>query len=76
MTLIIHIISGRTHISKVNDTLYVHFSVEETHTIRGLIVSRLRQIPAIGGTIEEQGYILSVLDANERSVIKVRVERL
>ena len=72
----IHLMSGRTPISEVNDILYVHFPVEEAHTIGGLIVSRLRHIPLIGDTIEEQGYSLSVLDADERSVLKVRVERL
>jgi len=72
----IHLMSGRTPISEVNDILYVHFPVEEAHTIGGLIGSRLRHIPAIGDTIEEQGYRLSVLDADERSVIKVRIERL
>ncbi len=71
-----HLMSGRTPISEVNDILYVHFPVEEAHTIGGLIVSRLRHIPLIGDTIEEQGYSLSVLDADERSVLKVRLERL
>jgi len=72
----IHLMSGRMAISEVNDILYVHFPVEEAHTIGGLIVSRLRHIPSVGDAIEEQGYRLSVLDADERSVLKVRVERL
>lgn len=72
----IHLMSGRMPISEVNDILYVQFPVEEAHTIGGLIVSRLRHIPSIGDAIEEQGYRLSVLDADERSVLKVRVERL
>ncbi len=71
-----HLMSGRMPISEVNDTLYVHFPVEEAHTIGGLIISRLRHIPSPGDAVEEQGYRLSVLEADERSVIKVRVERL
>jgi len=72
----IHLMSGRMPISEVNDILYVHFPMEEAHTIGGLIGSRLRYIPSIGDAIEEQGYRLSVLDADDRSVLKVRVERL
>ena len=72
----IHLMSGRTPISEVNDILYVQFPVEEAHTIGGLIISRLRHIPSVGDSIEEQGYRLSVLEADERSVIKVRAERL
>ncbi|MCP4129259.1 MAG: HlyC/CorC family transporter [Gammaproteobacteria bacterium] len=71
-----HLMSGRTPISEVNDILHVHFPVEEAHTIGGLIVSRIRNIPVEGDAIEEQGYRLTVLEADSRSVVKVRVERL
>lgn len=71
-----HLMSGRTPISEVNDMLYAKFPVGEAHTIGGLIISRLRHIPAVGDQVVEQGYRLSVLEADERSVIKVRVERL
>ncbi len=71
-----HLMSGRTPISEVNDMLYAKFPVGEAHTIGGLIISRLRHIPAVGDQVVDQGYRLSVLEADERSVIKVRVERL
>lgn len=71
-----HLMSGRTPISEINDILYVHFPVEEAHTIGGLITSRLRHIPREGDSVVEQGHRITVLEADERSVIKVRVERL
>ena len=71
-----HLMSGRTPISEANDILHVHFPVEEAHTIGGLIVSRIRNIPVEGVSIEEQGYRLTVLEADSRSVVKVRVERI
>jgi putative hemolysin len=71
-----HLMSGRMPISEVNDILYARFPVEEAHTIGGLIISRLRRIPLAGDSIEEQDYRLTVLEADERSVIKVRLERL
>jgi CBS domain containing-hemolysin-like protein len=71
-----HIMSGRMPISEVNDILYVHFPVEEAHTIGGLIISRLRHIPKQGDSVEEEGYRLTVLEADERSVLKVRIERI
>ncbi|MCU7906398.1 MAG: hemolysin family protein [Candidatus Thiodiazotropha sp. (ex Epidulcina cf. delphinae)] len=71
-----HLVSGRTPISEVNDILHVQFSVEEALTVGGLIVSRLRHIPVEGDAIEEQGHRLSVIEADERSVVKVRIERL
>jgi len=71
-----HVMSGRTPISEVNDILYAKFPVEEAHTIGGLIISRLLHIPVAGDSVVEQGHRLSVLEADERSVLKVRVERL
>jgi CBS domain containing-hemolysin-like protein len=71
-----HLMSGRMPISEVNDILYVQFPVEEAHTIGGLIISRLRHIPKEGDMVVEQGYRLSVLEADSRSVLKVRAERL
>lgn len=70
-----HVMSGRMPISEVNDILYAKFPVEEAHTIGGLIISRLRHIPKVGDSVSEQGYLLTVLEADDRSVLKVRVER-
>ncbi len=71
-----HVMSGRMPISEVNDILHVEFPVEEAHTVGGLIVSRLRRIPVEGDAIEELSYRLTVLEADTKSVVKVRVERL
>jgi len=71
-----HLMSGRMPISEVNDILYAKFPAEEAHTIGGLINARLRTIAQEGDTIEEQEYRITVLEADERTVIKVRVERL
>ncbi|MBW9257430.1 MAG: magnesium/cobalt efflux protein, partial [Candidatus Thiodiazotropha sp. (ex. Lucinisca nassula)] len=71
-----HLVSGRTPISEINDILHVQFSVEEALTIGGLMISRIRHIPVEGDSIEEQGHRLTVVEADERSVVKVRIERL
>ena len=71
-----HLMSGRMPISEVNDILYTKFPVEEAHTIGGLIVSRLRHIPDSGDVIEENGYRMTVLEADARSIIRVRLEQL
>lgn len=70
-----HLMSGRMPISEVNDTLHVDFPVTEAHTIGGFVVSRLRRIARAGDVVEEQGYKISVLESDDRSVVKVRVER-
>ena len=71
-----HLMSGRMPISEVNDTLHVEFPVTEAHTIGGFVVSRLRRIAREGDSVEEQGYRVNVIESDERSVVKVRVERI
>ena len=71
-----HLMSGRMPISEVNDTLLTSFSVQESHTIGGFIVSRTKRIPRVGDAIVEDGFRLTVLEADERSVLRVRLEEL
>lgn len=70
-----HLVSGRMPISEINDILHVEFPVEEALTVGGLIVSRLRHIPSDGDFIEEAGHRLTVIESDERSVVKVKIER-
>jgi CBS domain containing-hemolysin-like protein len=63
-------------ISEINDIIHVDFSVDEALTVGGLIISRLRHIPLQGDVIEEKGHRLTVVESDERSVVKVRIERL
>ncbi len=71
-----HLMGGRTPISEVNDILHLNLPTGEAHTIGGLVANRLRRIPRDGDFVEEQGYRIAVMEADARSVIKVRVERL
>ncbi len=71
-----HLMPGRMPISEINDILYTTLPVEEAHTIGGLVVNRLRRLPLEGDTIEGQDYRLTVLEADGRVAVKVRLERI
>ena len=49
---------------------------QKSHTIGGLVMARLRHIPKEGEFIEEAGCRFTVEQATERSVVKLRVERI
>jgi putative hemolysin len=70
-----HVMGGRTPISEVNDILHLQLPVVEAHTIGGFVANRLRRIPHDGDSIEEQDYRITVIEADARSVLKVRMER-
>ncbi len=71
-----YVISGRGPISEVNDILHIKLPVSEAHTIGGLVSARLRRIAEVGDLIEEEHFRFTVLEADPRTVIKVRAERM
>jgi putative hemolysin len=71
-----HLISGRAPISELNDSLKLNLPVGEAHTIAGFLINRLRHIPQVGDTVLEQSYRYTVIEADARTVTKVRVERV
>jgi CBS domain containing-hemolysin-like protein len=71
-----YIISGRAPISEVNDVLHIKLPVSEAHTIGGLVTARLRRIADIGDFVEEERFRFTVLEADPRTVVKVRAERM
>jgi CBS domain containing-hemolysin-like protein len=69
------VLSGRAPISEVNDVLHIKLPVTEAHTIGGFVVTRSRRIPFEGDSIEEEGFRFTVVEADPRTVLKVRAER-
>jgi CBS domain containing-hemolysin-like protein len=70
------VMSGRAPISEVNDKLHIKLPVSEAHTIAGLLITRLRHIPRRGEHIDDEGFRFSVQEADEKTVIQVRAERI
>lgn len=68
-------VDGRTPISHLNDQLYLHLPIGEAHSISGLIGARLGEIPKEGDHILEQDYSFTVVEANERTALKVHIQR-
>ena len=70
----VYLMDSRLPISEVNDALEIHLPMKESHTIGGLVMTRLRRIPVQGEGIVESGYRFTVEEASERTVLKLRVE--
>ena len=71
-----HVMPGRMPISEINDILYTSLPVEEAHTIGGFMVHRLRRLPRVGDTVEGKDYRVTVLEADGRVAVKVRLEQI
>ena len=71
-----YVVDGRTPMSQINDILHTHFALGEAHTVAGLILNRLRTIPKVGAEIVAHDYRFTVQEADERSIIKVHIQRV
>jgi CBS domain containing-hemolysin-like protein len=71
-----YLMDSRVTISEANEVLGINLPTTESHTIGGLVIARLRHIPEQGESIEEAGYRFIVEKATERSILRVRVERV
>lgn len=69
----VYLMDSRLPIPEVNDALRIDLLLKESHTIGGLVMTRLRRIPVRGESIVESGYRFTVEEASERTVLKLRV---
>ncbi len=70
----VYLMDSRVSISEANEVLGIHLPATEFHTLGGLVMARLRRIPREGEYIVEMGYRLTVVEATERTPVKLRVE--
>ena len=69
-----YLMDARLPISEVNEVLGASLPIGESHTIGGLMMARLRHIPAVGESISESGFRFTVAEASDRAVLKLQVE--
>lgn len=70
----VYLMDSRLPISEANEALGVEIPAKEAHTIGGLVMARLRHIPAEGESIVEGGFRFTVEEATERTIVRLRVE--
>ncbi len=68
---------GRAYIDDVNDALDLSIPEDEDYdTVAGLVLSELGYVPAAGDALDSYGARFTVLDADERKINRLRVEKL
>jgi CBS domain containing-hemolysin-like protein len=70
----VYLMDSRLPISEANEILRTLLPTTEFHTVGGLVLARLRHIPKEGEFIVEDGYRFTVVEASDRSIVKLRVE--
>ncbi|HSE94864.1 MAG TPA: hemolysin family protein [Methylomirabilota bacterium] len=68
-----YLVAARIGLDELNETLEWALPKKDYETVGGLILSVLGRIPRPGEEIAVAGYELSVVDADERRILKVRI---
>lgn len=67
------VVAGQTELAQIADRFHVVVEGEEYSTVAGLLIAELGHVPAKGERAEKNGVAFDVLDANDRTVLKVRM---
>jgi CBS domain containing-hemolysin-like protein len=68
-----YILSGHAEMAQVADEVHVPLEGDDYSTVAGLVMHQLGHVPAAGEKVESHGLIFEVLEANQRTVLKVRM---
>jgi len=68
-----YLVSGHTDLSQLGEELHVPLQVPGYSTVAGLVLAHLGHVPVPGEKVQENGVIIEVLEANKRTVLKVRL---
>jgi CBS domain containing-hemolysin-like protein len=67
---------GRTEIEKIEERLEMNLQRGRYETVSGLILNAIRRIPHSGENFQIEGMDITIENADERSIKKVRLKRL
>jgi putative hemolysin len=68
-----YLVAGHTELGQLAEAVGQPIEAGEYSTVAGLLLSRLGHVPQIGESLETGGLTIEVVDANPRTVLKVRV---
>jgi CBS domain containing-hemolysin-like protein len=68
-----YILSGHAELAQIAGEVHVPLEGDDYSTVAGLVMNQLGHVPAAGEKVESHGLTFEVLEANQRTVLKVRM---
>ena len=68
-----YLVAGQTELAQIADQLQVDIEDRDYSTVAGLVLTQLGHVPMPGEKVEKNGMSFEVLEANSRTVLKVRL---
>ena len=66
-------VAGRVGVDELNGSLDWELPKGDFETVAGLVLSTVNRIPAVGEVFHMNGYTFTVLEADERRILRVRI---
>ncbi len=70
------VVRGHVEVGKIERRFAVELAADDFTTVAGLVLNQLGHLPAVGESIEFRGLRFEVIEADERRVSRVRIQRL
>jgi CBS domain containing-hemolysin-like protein len=68
-----YVVAGHTQLAQIVDQLQITIEGNDYTTVAGLVITQLGHVPSRGEKVEKNGVTFEVLEANPRTVLKVRL---
>jgi putative hemolysin len=68
-----YLVAGQTELAQIDDQLHVDVEARDYSTVAGLVLAQLGHVPAPGEKVSKNGLRFEVMEANQRTVLKVRM---
>ncbi len=69
-----YLLSGHAEIAQVAGEVHVPLEGNDYSTVAGLVMNQLGHVPAAGEKVQSHGLTFEVVEANQRTVLKVRMK--
>ncbi|MFN0109854.1 MAG: hemolysin family protein [Blastocatellia bacterium] len=70
------VVRGDVEIGKIEREFNVELAADDFTTIAGLVINQLGRLPAVGEQLEFRSLRFEVIEANERQVSRLRIQKL
>ena len=68
-----YLVSGHTDLARIDEELHVPLEAPDYTTVAGLVLAQLGHVPVPGEKVSQDEVSIEVLEANKRTVLKVRL---
>ncbi len=72
----VYLVSGRIDLEDLSEIVDLEFDSDHFHTLNGFILDKMGHIPKAGEAFRMPEYLIRIVEATDKEVVKVRIRKL